>query len=192
MIAIIAILASMLLPALNKAREKANAINCMANLKQIGSGSQFYTDDYDGWIMPNRLKSLVNGSSVLYWQEFIVSGSYGKQHGYKGYITNRNILYCQSPEGLALGIYSYAINERISLNSPTYRLTRLKNPSRKIHFGDNTRSGNPQFNYKVFLSYRHNGKTNLSFFDGHIGSMSKSEIEDHNYSGTSNNLDYEK
>ena len=48
-ISIIAILAAMLLPALNKAREKARGIACINQIKQLGLRTMEYTDDYGGW-----------------------------------------------------------------------------------------------------------------------------------------------
>lgn len=48
-IAIIAILAAMLLPALNQAREKAKAISCVNNLKQLGAANIMYRDSFDDY-----------------------------------------------------------------------------------------------------------------------------------------------
>ena len=49
-IAIISILMTILLPALQKAKESAYEISCASNLKQIGMGSFGYANDYDSWM----------------------------------------------------------------------------------------------------------------------------------------------
>ena len=49
-IAIIAILAAMLLPSLNKARERARSISCINNLKQLGISLQLYAGDYRDFV----------------------------------------------------------------------------------------------------------------------------------------------
>jgi prepilin-type N-terminal cleavage/methylation domain-containing protein len=50
-IAIIAILAAMLMPALERAREAARTIGCINQVKQIGLGFQFYAQDHHGVIV---------------------------------------------------------------------------------------------------------------------------------------------
>jgi prepilin-type N-terminal cleavage/methylation domain-containing protein len=52
-IAIIAILAAMLLPALSKAKQKAQAMTCMNNLKQLTVGWVMYAGDNSGKLAPN-------------------------------------------------------------------------------------------------------------------------------------------
>jgi prepilin-type processing-associated H-X9-DG protein/prepilin-type N-terminal cleavage/methylation domain-containing protein len=64
-IAIITILAAMLLPALNKSREKGKAIKCMNHLKTIMAGAIFYSNDYDGYVPPQRY--FVSGVGTWTW-----------------------------------------------------------------------------------------------------------------------------
>ena len=53
-VAIIAILAAMLLPALASAREKARQSTCLNNLKQMGLAFQSYCGDYAGYVPSNK------------------------------------------------------------------------------------------------------------------------------------------
>jgi prepilin-type processing-associated H-X9-DG protein/prepilin-type N-terminal cleavage/methylation domain-containing protein len=66
-IAIIAILAAILLPALNSARERGRAASCLNNLKQLGTAFTFYGDDHNGTIVlkaqTNRAWGTVLGAS---------------------------------------------------------------------------------------------------------------------------------
>ena len=64
-IAIIGILAAMLLPALNQAREKARRANCLSNLKQIGLGIAMYADSYNGRMPLDAIPSLTGSFNLL-------------------------------------------------------------------------------------------------------------------------------
>jgi prepilin-type N-terminal cleavage/methylation domain-containing protein/prepilin-type processing-associated H-X9-DG protein len=76
-IAIIAILAAILFPVFAQAREKARAIACLSNVKNLGTAAQMYMQDYDEVILPiridNRPQQTPPGSKDWrqYWQYLI-------------------------------------------------------------------------------------------------------------------------
>ena len=67
-IAIIAILAAMLLPALNSARMKAYGANCSGNLKQHGTATAMYNDTYDGFFPVDNAAAGGQGYGFSHWK----------------------------------------------------------------------------------------------------------------------------
>ncbi len=72
-IAIIAILAAMLLPALNSAREKAVGIKCLGNIKQMAQFVNLYQIDYDGWIIGNTAGEAIYGNTARKYYPNVLS-----------------------------------------------------------------------------------------------------------------------
>jgi prepilin-type N-terminal cleavage/methylation domain-containing protein/prepilin-type processing-associated H-X9-DG protein len=142
-ISIIAILASMLLPALTKAREKGKAISCMNNLKQLGLGVMGYQGDSDGYF-----PSLYAAQPGVLWTK----------HMNDNYIKNENTFKCPSTTGyfhLATGYVSYGYNlYHIATNYyyggtyPAYcrtpaKLSQVKRPEETIMMADTRYTANP-------------------------------------------------
>src|SRR4051812_1602303 len=55
-IGIIALLISILLPALNRARRQANLVKCMSNMRQVGLAVTMYAESYKGVLPPVGMK----------------------------------------------------------------------------------------------------------------------------------------
>ena len=190
-IAIIAILAAMLMPALQQARERARTTNCMSNMKQIGLAVISYTGDYEGWI-PSRLVT----SMVPYALQVYVP-----THIWKCPSAN-----FKTRELLPLGKGNYmhiAVEMGMGL-SGTYKALSIKElqkgtasvtPS-KVHYAGDTREelqGSGRYEYgEAYLGTagwwhdaRHSNMTyNLLYLDGHVmnfNSQSKTYIAQKSY-----------
>lgn len=77
-ISIIAVLASMLLPALGKAREKARTISCLGNLRQVVRGTVIYCGDFNEWL-PENYAGKDSEGNYRYYVDYISLYVTGKE-----------------------------------------------------------------------------------------------------------------
>ena len=96
-IAIIAILAAMLLPALNKARAQARTANCQSNIKQVGSALQLYADDSkENWVWQEHSAGWNWG--LYAWFRQLADGGYLKYQRIGRGATLRKRILTRCPE----------------------------------------------------------------------------------------------
>lgn len=188
-VAIIAILAAMLLPALSKAREKARQAVCMNNLKQLGLAVFMYAQDYDGWVY-------VHGLVYRWWQVLPGYGELGRDP-IKQKTTRVSCpsgpIYDSSPKWYTLGVRrpldpsqlgKLAIGIGSGSNVYYYdRVLNRPNPSKYAFIADTAYSDGYQMTYfyttlnnNYCICLRHNGLANVWFADGHVSSCSKSDL----------------
>ena len=104
-IAIIAILAAMLLPALNGARQQAQQAVCIGNLKQLGVAVTSYTDDVNGYVpTPTTTHSADwNAQCYIQYGHFVAGVFTPHAHALgvlyrEQYIPDRRLYYCPRAE----------------------------------------------------------------------------------------------
>ena len=197
-IAIIAILAAMLLPALNQARERARSSSCAGNLKTFSQAVVLYAQDNNDYPVP--LAILDSGATTERWlengqfQKIVTGATFQNNYPYwpekllcpGAAWSLQTDTSANRQEGRANMTRSYGRNNEFgnSWNNPLHRtikLGKLKSPSGKLDFMDAT-GWNPEYaharyatNYALTgesttmaVAYRHNKRINASFYDGHV------------------------
>ena len=185
-IAIIAILAGMLLPALNNARESGRRASCINSEKQILTGAILaYADEHDDFLPSCRNQRSKDGT--LYNYALDALGTY--QYNPGGYI-DRNVIHNGCPSypvtkyNTSSKTYrpAYNYNSYVGSTGPggwinaTYaakatKLQKVLNPSTKIISGDTTVNNywcGPFIAYGNGTDFRHANGANFMHFDGHV------------------------
>ena len=191
-IAIIAILAGMLLPALNNARNTARSMACVNNMKQLGLVTQMYVADQKEQLMPlydtplsRPWTQAFSNTGYIKWQ-LQDSTTYGKKN-----LKDGKWMFCPSyvPKGMLAGgaptryIDVYGRNTYCQTN---FKL--LKNPSTHPYYLDSmTIQNNSSYRFQVYgiesgggnwkIHMRHSKKANVAFGDGHVSAMNRAEIQ---------------
>ncbi len=149
-VAIIAILAALLLPSLNKARGMAKQIACVNNLKQLGVGFHCYVEDSNGYLPPMFGRPVY----LLYFNEAIANVGYWKKASF----------YCPEMEKSTFvwpyGVH-YGYNDGLSSN-----LSQSVSDTPNGLYGSNRLSQTSKASQKLLLtdSYANNddGTSNLA------------------------------
>ena len=194
-IAIIAILAGMLLPALNSARNKARSISCVNNQKSIGSLIQMYGDDY-GYIVPNyMLKSVWRDQ---YWDAILILENNLKINYSNNLALSKSFFRC--PSDSSIEAWSYGVNFLIcGWNYSTHwaqiirKTSIILHPSTLFTLGDNVTNGQ-RIQNRNSIAFRHpagdvrgnrpssaaavnsNRRSNNYYYDHHVESATLADI----------------
>ena len=152
-IAIISILASMLLPVLNRAKRKAQMVQCVSNLKQLQIGWQLYANDFADYMVPN---APVGGNTAQSW-------CYGRQ-GEDWHFSDENTnvtLYRASILapflGGQLGVYRCPADNIPSQNGQRIRTYSMQSQMGNLYTYATTRAYNP--NYAAYKKVPELGST---------------------------------
>ena len=189
-IAIIAILAAMLLPALGKARDTAKQVKCMSNYSQIGKGHFLYADDNDGMFPPGKTR---NASSTTV-REYV---SRRRDFAQLAHYLEERLVNSTDLDNILIGqgdskfvcpskppTYSrstFAVNGRIfsdttgSVLIPFRRMTNWRWPSLTCLSteGHAAASYNGHLGSPANFPYWHNRTQNVLFADQHVSKLRK-------------------
>jgi prepilin-type N-terminal cleavage/methylation domain-containing protein/prepilin-type processing-associated H-X9-DG protein len=182
--AIISILASMLLPALGKAKEKGVTIYCVNNLHQVGLALLMYGNDSDDRLPVSYAEILVPGQGG-----FNTPGSNAWTAALQPYYENTNVLRCpalssrynQSKYSYFMGSVAFAVSAGGTQVKPASVILRsINTPSFYVLSGDcnfpsdptnadlNNNDVDTLFNPTNVPSPIHNNGVNILFADWHV------------------------
>jgi prepilin-type N-terminal cleavage/methylation domain-containing protein/prepilin-type processing-associated H-X9-DG protein len=175
-IAIIAILASMLLPALGKARDITKSIACLGNLRQIGLAQSNYSVDNGDWLINGYPGSGCSQPSYLWFCALSGIGftgganPYGIESSGTAYygngVTAGSFVCPGEPAPFtavndpSLGFYytHFGLNSYLSGAYPPQKMRRLASvvrPSCALFAGDSNKRDNYKFDNICHFSFRH-------------------------------------